>query len=61
MIGAIVKNHAPDADMLVIKIATWTVNVSRGEDGETWVVVIDETDGSETSYILGQEGETQKL
>lgn len=58
---AVVKNFAPDSDLLLITIGDWEINIGRDEDGRTQVVVIDTIEGSETSYILGEEGESQKV
>jgi hypothetical protein len=58
---AVVKNFAPDSDLLLITIGDWNINIGRDEDGRTQVVVIDTIEGSETSYILGEEGESQKV
>lgn len=58
---AVVKNFAPDSDLLLITIGDWKINISRDEDDRTQVVVIDTIEGSETSYILGEEGESQKV
>lgn len=61
MIDAIVKNYAPDSDMIQVTIDDWIVTIARNEDGETEVCVLDDLEGSETTLILGQEGESQKL
>lgn len=61
MTDAIVKNFAPDSDMIQITIGDWIVTVARNENGETEVCVLDDLEGSETTLILGQEGESQKL
>jgi len=58
---AVVKNFAPDSDLLLITIGDWKINIGRDEDGRTQVVIIDTIEGSETSYILGEEGESQKV
>lgn len=61
-IDAIVKNFAPDSDMIRITIGAWIVTVARNEYDETEVSILDAGgDGSETTLILGQEGESQKL
>ena len=56
-----VINKAPDMDELVIRIGEWEVIVGRETGGQVNVAVVDHAEGSETSYVLGQKGESQKV
>ena len=56
-----IKNNAPDADDILIKIESWEISISRDEQGTVFVCVNDTEEGSSTRMILGQVGETQKL
>jgi hypothetical protein len=69
--GTHVSNLAPDSDTLVIThshydeesddvVVDETITIARDEDGIVCVLIYDD-EGSETRYVLGQEGYTQKL
>lgn len=57
---AVVENFAPDSDVLLITIGDWKIDIGRDENGRIHVAVLDTMEGSETSYILGEEGYSQK-
>ena len=58
----LVKNGYPDSDHIDIIADNngWNITVYRGEDGEIYILIADNIGGSETTYILGKEGYSQK-
>lgn len=61
-LDARVENFAPDMDVFHITVGDVRVVVERNEDGQVEVTVSDlEKGGGHTYFVLGQEGETQKV
>jgi hypothetical protein len=58
----IVDNGYPDGDYIHIITSdnSWNITVSRDEEGETHIVIADNIEGSQTTYVLGREGYSQK-
>jgi len=61
-----VENLAPDADVIHMTFGDnpdshMTVTVDRDENGTVFVLVVDNSDGTERRMVLGQEGFTDKL
>lgn len=58
---AFVENLAPDADVLIINLNGWKIDIARLNNGKIQICVSDLEEGGETSYILGEEGFSEKL
>lgn len=56
-----VKNSAPDTDVIGIAVSDYRIFVEREENGAVTVTVIDDEEGSETTFILGEEGYSQRV
>lgn len=58
---AVIKNYAPDMDLVAVYIGVWKVSVSRDENEKVSITVEDTFEVSETVVVLGEEGETQRV
>ena len=58
-----INNLAPDSDTVVLTTpdGEWNITISRDIENRVWVVIEDTIEGSQTSIILGETGETQRL
>lgn len=61
-----IQNLSPDADTINVLVGSNTdsqiiVSVDRDSNGDVFVFVTDNSDGSETRMMLGSSGYTQKL
>jgi hypothetical protein len=61
-----IQNLSPDSDTINVLVGSNTdsqiiVSVDRDSNGDVFVVVTDNGDGSETRMMLGSSGYTQKL
>ena len=54
----IVENGYPESDHIDIIAYNNAVNITvyRGDDGETYILIADNIEGSEATYTLGKEG-----
>ena len=54
----IVENGYPESDHIDIIAYNngWNITVYRGDDGETYILITDNHEGSQTTYTLGKEG-----
>jgi hypothetical protein len=61
-----IQNLSPDSDTINVLVGSNTdsqiiVSIDRDSNGDVFVVVTDNSDGSETRMMLGSSGYTQKL
>ena len=57
-----INNYYPDHDAIHIEDTDdkWGVTISRSEDGEVSVTVVDKEEHTRVDLILGQDGLTQR-
>jgi len=58
-----INDLAPDSDTVVLTTPDGerNITISRDIENRVWVVIEDTIEGSQTSIILGETGETQRL
>jgi len=64
MVDVEMQNLAEDMDAIVVYVGEgpdWEIDIYRDEHGKIHVVATDLIEGSQTSMVLGERGETQKV
>ncbi len=60
-----IDNYAPDSDVVVIRVGdngdSIKVTISREENGQVHILVLDKMDGGEHRMVLGQSGFTNLI